>query len=402
MPSVDYAGQWNYAPTEEIVARLGWLLAQINSLCNCELTQREIRLRTASNGSKHHVMQCMGCGEQRGGALGDKAAKASLGNRSALTFDDQVHIAYVAKRRALSDEHSALHEIWLSRERPEVLPSLRAAREADEARAERIKATVAKCVEELQGEVSELLAADALSKEAVAIRKRHRLALIEATKRFRSEPELKAWLEEHLGEDFILKPEVVGKHTSESVRVQIDYIAYAKPHLIAHGFEPEYFGIEVKYLDQTDGFTHKASRGIWQTVSYTDSTFFVDGHWRRLKFALVFSNLCFEEERELLEAELAFRVRQLIPGCLSATDGQADIEGKCMLGHWPPNISSRNGLCQAHRPICPTTRGPFSNCDVAAVRAVEVTTNATSVVATSRTRLCSPIRQVTDSRRLSG
>lgn len=301
MPSVDYAGQWNYAPTEEIVARLGWLLAQINSLCNCELTQREIRLRTASNGSKHHVMQCMGCGEQRGGALGDKAAKASLGNRSALTFDDQVHIAYVAKRRALSDEHSALHEIWLSRERPEVLPSLRAAREADEARAERIKATVAKCVEELQGEVSELLAADALSKEAVAIRKRHRLALIEATKRFRSEPELKAWLEEHLGEDFILKPEVVGKHTSESVRVQIDYIAYAKPHLIAHGFEPEYFGIEVKYLDQTDGFTHKASRGIWQTVSYTDSTFFVDGHWRRLKFALVFSNLCFEEERELLE-----------------------------------------------------------------------------------------------------
>ncbi len=135
----------------------------------------------------------------------------------------------------------------------------------------------------------------------MAIRKRHRLALVEATKRFKSEPELKAWLEAHLSEDFILKPEVVGKHMSEGVRVQIDYIAYAKPHLIAHGFEPVYFGIEVKFLDQTDGFTHKASRGIWQTVSYTDSTFFVDGEWRRLKFALFFSNLCFDEERELLE-----------------------------------------------------------------------------------------------------
>jgi hypothetical protein len=301
MSSVDYAAQWADAPVEEIVARLGWLLDQMKLGCNCEPARLEVRLRTTSNGSKHHVMQCMGCGEQRGNALGGKAAKALLGDRSAEAFDDQVHTAYFLSRRALSDEHCALDEIWLSRERPEVLPSLRAAREADEARSERIKAAVARCVEELQGEVSESQVADALSKEAVAIRKRHRLALVEATKRFKSEPELKAWLEAHLSEDFILKPEVVGKHMSEGVRVQIDYIAYAKPHLIAHGFEPVYFGIEVKFLDQTDGFTHKASRGIWQTVSYTDSTFFVDGEWRRLKFALFFSNLCFDEERELLE-----------------------------------------------------------------------------------------------------
>jgi hypothetical protein len=150
-------------------------------------------------------------------------------------------------------------------------------------------------------DVDEATAADVLAKEASAIRQGHWHARLTEADRFEGEPELKTWLEAHLSEDFVLKPEVVGRHTSKGERVQIDYVAYPKPHLIEQGFVPDYFGIEAKYLDQADGFSHKASRGIWQTVSYTDSTFFVDQEWRRLKFALFFSNLAFEEERGLLK-----------------------------------------------------------------------------------------------------
>lgn len=46
----------------------------------------------------------------------------------------------------------------------------------------------------------------------------------------------------------------------------------------------------MKHLDQTQGFSHKA-RGLWQTVSYTDSEFFLEGATIRPKFALLFSNI---------------------------------------------------------------------------------------------------------------
>jgi hypothetical protein len=301
MQAVDYAAQWADEPMSDIEERLAWLEEHLRQSCACPQSSLEVRLRTFTNGSTHHVWQCMGCGEQRGNALGGKAARALLGSSTAAAFDDQVHEEYFAQRVALSTEHTALNDIKLARERPEVLANMRASREADEARALRVNAAVARCVEELQREITEPQVADALAKEAIAMRRRHRQVLIDATNRFRSEPELKEWLELHLAQDFILWPEVVGKHTSEGVRVQIDYVAYPRQHLIDHGFAPVYFGIEVKYLDQTEGFTHKASRAVWQTVSYTDSVFSVDGEMRRLKFALLFSNLGFEGELALLE-----------------------------------------------------------------------------------------------------
>lgn len=77
-------------------------------------------------------------------------------------------------------------------------------------------------------------------------------------------------------------------------------MAYPKQHLIALGFRDDYFGIEVKHLDPGEGFSQKASRALWQTVSYTDSEFFVQGTRARLKFAVLFSGMSFEKEVKLL------------------------------------------------------------------------------------------------------
>jgi hypothetical protein len=147
--AVNIAAAWEKEPSEAIAEQIEWLLAQLNQSCSCAPELQFVRLRTLDNGSKHHVMQCTGCGEQRGNALSGKDAKARLGGRVAQPFDDEVHTVYVGKRRVLSDEHTALHELWMSRETPNVLPSLRVVREADEARTERVKANVGQCVEGL-------------------------------------------------------------------------------------------------------------------------------------------------------------------------------------------------------------------------------------------------------------
>ncbi len=88
MPAVDYAAQWADEPTCEIEERLAWLEEHLRQSCACPKSGLEVRLRTFSNGSTRHVMQCLGRGEQRGNALGGKAAKALLGTGTASAFDD--------------------------------------------------------------------------------------------------------------------------------------------------------------------------------------------------------------------------------------------------------------------------------------------------------------------------
>jgi hypothetical protein len=76
MQAVDYAAQWVDESTCEIEERLAWLEEQLRQSCACPKSGLEVRLRTISEGSTHHVMQCLGCGEQRGNASGDKAARS--------------------------------------------------------------------------------------------------------------------------------------------------------------------------------------------------------------------------------------------------------------------------------------------------------------------------------------
>lgn len=56
----------------------------------------------------------------------------------------------------------------------------------------------------------------------------------------------------------------------------------------------------MKYFNQEENFTHRTSTGIWQAISYNDCNFFVDTEVVDLRFTLMFSNLSFCEELELV------------------------------------------------------------------------------------------------------
>jgi hypothetical protein len=112
---------------------------------------------------------------------------------------------------------------------------------------------------------------------------------------------LRTWLDDWLHEDFDVWPEVVGKHLTEGSRVKIDYILKPKDHLVRAGFKPGPIGLEVKYLPIEHGFSPKASRFVWQAVSYTDCEFDLAGKPVRLPRVLLFSNISFDGERGLLK-----------------------------------------------------------------------------------------------------
>lgn len=294
------AGRGDLDDLEELEARFALVTQQLlDSDCRCPLTLQAVRRRTFANGSHHHVLQCQHCGEQRGSPLRAKDAEARLAGATAHEFDPAIAQAYAEQRAAIVAEFKELQA--LVTERRGGWAALIAADRAEErAKLERVQALVAQCAADVAAEVGEQKTADVLAAQAIALRRKLRDALFDATTRFTSEAELKAWLVAHLSEDFELYPEVAGRHVAEGVRVIIDYLAYPKPHLLANGFVPAHFGIEVKYLGQADGFSHKAARGLWQTVSYTDSEFYLDDVTIRPKFALLFSNISFESEHQLL------------------------------------------------------------------------------------------------------
>jgi hypothetical protein len=266
------------------------------SACDCAAKLLDVRQRTFDNGSKHFVQQCTRCGEQRGNPLGRAAASSRLAGRTPLAFDTDLEETFRAHRMALLKQVTALHGQELAVRSPALVAELAAMK----AKGERLASLVAQCADQLLLETSPELAADALARKAVTLRSELRDAARRSTPRFMSEDELKAWLVATLGEDFELFPEVPGRHVATGTRVKIDYVAFPKRHLIDHGFASVHFGIEVKQLDPFDGFSQKAARALWQTVSYTDSEFFPQGRPNRLKFALLFSNMSFDAERKLL------------------------------------------------------------------------------------------------------
>ena len=131
-------------------------------------------------------------------------------------------------------------------------------------------------------------------------KKAKRDSLKDSVQSFASEDELKNWLETFLAKDFEIYKEPPGHHIVEGVGVQIDYIFTAKEHLIEAGFDSAPFGVEVKHIPQDSGFMHKVTRGIWQTISYNDCEFKIGMSKVRPKYCMIFSNLAFKSERELL------------------------------------------------------------------------------------------------------
>ena len=85
-----------------------------------------------------------------------------------------------------------------------------------------------------------------------------------------NESQLKSYLLEWFGKDFIIKTEVEGKFLVDNTPVRIDYLMYPNESLINKGFEKQWFGVEVK----TPG--EDAKKGVqvsWQAITYSQSNF---------------------------------------------------------------------------------------------------------------------------------
>jgi hypothetical protein len=104
-----------------------------------------------------------------------------------------------------------------------------------------------------------------------------------------SEAILTADLIERLAGDFEVRSEVRGIHPIEGVAVRIDLMARARPHLVLAGFANVWFGIECKWAAQIGGTTSKMTRMVWQSITYAQSTFALDGEEIRPSFVAVYT-----------------------------------------------------------------------------------------------------------------
>ncbi len=91
-------------------------------------------------------------------------------------------------------------------------------------------------------------------------------------------------------DDFLILPEVKGEELLHHKKVIIDFMLYPKLHLVKAGFDPKWFGVEVKHFGVA-GETGKMSRFIWQSITYVQSKFQVDEKVVSPAFVLGFSDV---------------------------------------------------------------------------------------------------------------
>ncbi len=291
----------NYERLHQIQAELDVLRENSVGPCDCE-NYVEIKIRSFGGG-KHYVKQCNACGEQRGGSLKTADALALLDGVSPREFDPSIEEDRRTKSRMLNeqvcerlDEASRL-KIMLYEE-----PDLRALQLFEREEHELAAARLAENVDSLVEQFGVTHAIRFLVRETVRLKKRAHDEFIQDVNRFSSEAELKSWFEINFSKDFHIASEVEGRHLAENVPVRIDYVLKARQHLLDVGFDRRPFGVEVKFFRQEDGFTHKTSRGVWQTISYNDCEFNLEGDRVKPKFSLLFSNLSFEQELQLVNS----------------------------------------------------------------------------------------------------
>lgn len=244
---------------------------------------------------RHFVNQCLVCGRQRKGPLKEIEARRQLNGRDPVMFDTSIEAAIEAKCKLI---YTRLVEIHY-----ELNPSARES--TAESRQQRIdlieydKRAVDEALIKLYEVHSKEQAVDVVLRHLLPLRKELRSECAAKVNRFVTEEELKAWVLPHLEQDFEVFPEVIGEHLS-GASVVIDFVLRPRPHLLLHGFVDGFVGLEVKFIAQDNGFSRKSSRALWQTISYTDSEFFVNGMRVPLVFAALFSNLSFQNEVDLL------------------------------------------------------------------------------------------------------
>lgn len=262
--------------------------------CECDL-HLEIKIR-AFGGGEHYVRQCNNCGRQKGNALKSADALDELKGHPPRIFDPITEERYNSESKKRIKKLSLLHREKFHLSHGEItsmyLENENKYREAYQALSEDIDSFI-----DSLGVEKTLLA---LYQQVKRIKKKKLEASESRLSMFSSEDELKVWMINLLKNDFHVYKEVTGTHVTEKLKVRIDYVLYPKAHLVKHGFEPAPFGIEVKYLNQEKDFAHKASRGIWQSISYNDCEFSIKDKKFSLKFCLLFTNISFADEIDLL------------------------------------------------------------------------------------------------------
>ena len=104
-----------------------------------------------------------------------------------------------------------------------------------------------------------------------------------------------------LSSDFEVLDEVWGYHSIYEMRLRVDLLLRAKPHLIASGFTNGWFGVECKWIEGVHGQSSKTTRLVWQSITYAQSVFEVNGQNIKPKFVAIFTpeNLSFIIQRHL-------------------------------------------------------------------------------------------------------
>lgn len=285
--------------TEELEQRKLALLEDVNTVHAC-IDSLVIRRRTFSSGHIHNVHQCTVCGCQTGGPLSKAKATMQLAGAQPLIFDDTIEPAYRQAKMQLLDQINSI-----TKEVTKRLDPVSSAMDAEDVeKASQRKQVAEEAIEKAVDAVGQayiwrdILPVIVKHTQSLAVKFREEP---KAFQRFSSETELKAWLEIWIDADFEVFTEVPGVHLTENVGVKIDYVLKPRQHLIDAGFLPGPVGLEVKYLRQESNFSSRASRFVWQAVSYTDCRFNLpDGH-TRLPRVMLFSNMSFEDEYRLLK-----------------------------------------------------------------------------------------------------
>lgn len=281
----------------------------------CLVEYLELRKRILKNNSISYVYQCLICGRQSGGAIKkDIALKNISSNKLTLDYDDTIEEKYTIKKKRILDiivairkQKNEIYNKYIGKE------SSNNDHEDFLKKAKKEKEKLQILIDDFYNKLESSFADsrfkyDSIHRELAYLKIRVTNKIIEKAKEmkinlFKSEPEINIWFKEYFKEDFYMEAEVSGVHTSEKQNVKIDYILKPKQHLIDNGFVNECFGVEIKYIDpESSDLAKKANKAIWQTISYNDCKFDLKNKRSiKPKFCMIFSNLSFNESRNLFK-----------------------------------------------------------------------------------------------------
>lgn len=253
-----------------------------------------ITKRKLKNGSIHNFKQCQRCGEPIGSAIKITDDEIIFKQGFISEFDSEISERYEARRMEIFERIQA--------EKKSIQPKLTTidrSKSEKEIRFERINEEICN----IFASINDIETARFVESKVLEQLRSH-INIYEsydAVKIFSSESEVELWLINFLSKDFEIFSQVYGKHVVEDAGVKIDCLIYPKPHLISAGFVEAYIGVEVKFFHPNTKFCRRSSRAWWQTISYLDCVFDVNGVNVKPKFGLLFSNLSFDGEIDYLK-----------------------------------------------------------------------------------------------------